>query len=153
MKDSKKKIILASLTALGSISPDLIARAWRDPQFFQELPAEIQAQIPQSPAGEIQTNWYLDNPDQLALNTASVDCNTSSINCNTMGSECNTMSSNCNTMSSSCNTMSSSCNTMSNSCNTTSNSCNTGGSNCNTSSSCNTRTSICNTDRCDAFEA
>lgn len=108
--NKKQKIILSSaLTILGTLSPDTIARAWRDPVYFASLSEEVRSQIPSNPAGDVQTDWRIDgNKDLTVMGTASNDCNTSSNLCNTSSNTCNTSSNDCNT-STSCNTMSSNC--------------------------------------------
>ena len=75
MENKKAKALLSSALLVGTLAPGLIAKAWRNPQFFASLSEEVRSQIPENPAGQIQTKWHIDLKKGLEVaDTAAVDC-------------------------------------------------------------------------------
>ena len=62
-----------NINSISSLTPALIAKAWRSPEFAQTLPAELRAQLPANPAGEAAASLIGDLPtshhNTLACNT------------------------------------------------------------------------------------
>jgi mersacidin/lichenicidin family type 2 lantibiotic len=68
-----------NINSVSGLTPELIAKAWRSPEFAASLPAELQAQLPANPAGEAVATLLGDLPSShhntIACNTT--QCHTS----------------------------------------------------------------------------
>lgn len=141
---TKAKLLLSSALTLSTspltaaISPEVIAKAWRDPAFFHSLDERTKEQIPQNPVGHVSTNWKRSTTsDDTVMGTTSSLCSTVDSTCSTVDSTCSTVSSLCNTADSTCSTVDSTCSTSDSSCSTVSSTCSTSDSACTAPSICN----------------
>ena len=78
-----------NINPITSLTPEIIARAWRSPEFAATLPAELQKQLPANPAGEAVASLTQDTQESRHHHTRhcgtamcySHVCNTHYVSC------------------------------------------------------------------------
>jgi mersacidin/lichenicidin family type 2 lantibiotic len=130
------------------ISLELLARAWRDDEFFDSLDPDISSELPSSPVGNINfrvvENEGVVNP--LRAGSVAASCSTVAASCSTVAASCSTVAASCSTISANCSSVAATCSTVAAKCSSVAATCSTVAAKCSTvAATCSTVAASCST--------
>jgi len=130
------------------LTAEMIARAWRDDDYFQNMPEDLRQRVPASPVGEPDLTVLLrdGHTDEVSFGTVAASCSTVAASCSTVAASCSTIAASCSTISANCSTIAATCSTVSAKCSTVAATCSTVAAKCSTvSATCSTVAASCST--------
>jgi mersacidin/lichenicidin family type 2 lantibiotic len=137
-----------TLTSGKVVSMEVVARAWRDDEYFRSLDEDLRAQIPSCPVGDIDLGVVERDGLALPLQAGSVaaTCSTVAASCSTVAASCSTVAASCSTVSANCSSVAATCSTVSAKCSSVAATCSTVAAKCSTvAASCSTVAASCST--------
>lgn len=121
------------------LSFEIVAKAWRNDEFLEDLDAVLRHQIPDCPVGEVdlgavyrsgQVHEIYAGTVAASCSTVAASCSTVSSNCSSIAATCSTVAAKCSTVASTCSTIAAKCSTVAATCSTVAASCSTVAANC-----------------------
>lgn len=148
MTTSNDKTGAIHLSDGRAISMEVIARAWRDDEYFQSLDFELRSAIPDCPVGDVDLGIVeRDGMVQpLLAGTVAATCSTVAASCSTVAASCSTVAASCSTVSANCSSVAATCSSVSAKCSTVAATCSTVAAKCSTvAATCSTVAASCST--------
>ena len=132
----------------SNLNENIIARAWRDDEYFESLSDLLKSQIPKNPVGDIDLAVVCRDGQvhEIWAGTIATKCSTVATSCSTVATRCSTVATSCSTVATSCSSVAMTCGTVATTCSTVATTCNTVATTCSTvATTCSTVATSCST--------
>lgn len=111
----------------SKLDENIIARAWRDDDYFESLSDSLRSQIPKNPVGDIDLAVVCRDGQvhEIWAGTIATKCSTVATSCSTVATRCSTVATSCSTVATSCSSVATTCSSVATTCSTVATTCST----------------------------